>query len=343
MHNESFQDLYNNRIGISSKKLIAINFLFMFLITSISLSVLFQNDAAAIQQTAAKIIFELQPGQTSTLQWGFVSDSDEPFTLTLRAEGAGSELLSFPKLVLMEPRQFVPVNITASIPSDYQNNVKLTPVIYATQFGEAGGSTVINIEMKKDTTIKIGNPPETEPQPKTVPEKPSEIPPTGAEITQKQVPAQPAGTQIGSEESVDPEPTGTDKAAIDGGCLIATAAYGSELAPQVQILRELRDNVLLGTSSGIGFMTTFNAFYYSFSPTVADWERQNPVFKEAVKITLTPMLSTLSILNHANVHSESEVLAYGISIILLNVGMYFVAPAAVIVYAKRKLTVNSRY
>jgi hypothetical protein len=114
------------------------------------------------------------------------------------------------------------------------------------------------------------------------------------------------------------------------GCLIATAAFGSELAPQVQLLREVRDNVVFGTSSGTAFMSTFNAIYYSFSPTVADWERQSPLFKEMVKTAITPMLSTLSILNYVEIDSEQEMLGYGIGIILLNVGMYFVAPALVI-------------
>ena len=115
------------------------------------------------------------------------------------------------------------------------------------------------------------------------------------------------------------------------GCLIATAAFGSELAPQVQLLREVRDNVLFSTSSGTAFMAGFNDFYYSFSPGIADLERQNPAFKELVKITITPMLSTFSILNYVNVHSEQEMLGYGIGIILLNAGIYFVAPAIVIV------------
>jgi hypothetical protein len=115
------------------------------------------------------------------------------------------------------------------------------------------------------------------------------------------------------------------------GCLIATAAFGSEMAPQVQLLRELRDNTLLKTTSGTAFMTGFNSVYYSFSPTVADWERQNPVFKEIVKATITPLISTLSILNYLNIDSEAELITYGIGIILLNAGMYFVAPAIVIV------------
>ena len=116
----------------------------------------------------------------------------------------------------------------------------------------------------------------------------------------------------------------------EGGCLIATATFGSELAPQVQFLREIRDNAVLSTASGTSFMSTFNAFYYSFSPTVADLERQNPVFKETVKVTITPLLSSLSLLQYVDIDSESEMLGYGISIILLNVGMYFVVPALII-------------
>ncbi|WP_268541563.1 CFI-box-CTERM domain-containing protein [Candidatus Nitrosotenuis cloacae] len=115
-----------------------------------------------------------------------------------------------------------------------------------------------------------------------------------------------------------------------GGCLIATAAYGTEMSSQVQLLREVRDNVVFGTSSGATFMSGFNSFYYSFSPTVADWERQSPAFKDMVRITLTPMLSSLAILNHVGIDSESEMLGYGIGIIVLNAAMYFVLPAIII-------------
>ena len=110
-----------------------------------------------------------------------------------------------------------------------------------------------------------------------------------------------------------------------GGCLIATAAYGSELAPQVQMLREIRDNQLMNTESGKSFMATFNDIYYSFSPTIADMERESPMFKEIVKAGLTPMISTLSIMESAE--TESEVLGLGLSVIALNLGMYIAAPA----------------
>jgi len=134
-------------------------------------------------------------------------------------------------------------------------------------------------------------------------------------------------TQV-SEDSQSP-PSG-------GGCLIATATYGSELAPQVQQLRELRDNTLLQSSSGAAFMDGFNSFYYSFSPTIADWERENPVLKETVKLVITPLLTSLSILNYVDMDSEAKVLGYGIGLIFLNVGMYFAAPAIAIIHLKKK-------
>ena len=122
----------------------------------------------------------------------------------------------------------------------------------------------------------------------------------------------------------------------NGGCLIATAAFGSELAPQVQQLREIRDNTVLQTESGAAFMDAFNRFYYLFSPGVADLERQNPALKEIVKVALTPMLASLSILSYAPIDSEVEMLGYGIGIILLNMGMYVGIPAATILWLARR-------
>ena len=120
-----------------------------------------------------------------------------------------------------------------------------------------------------------------------------------------------------------------------GGCLIATATYGSELAPQVQQLRELRDNKLLQTESGTSFINSFNDFYYSFSPIIADYERENPVFREMVKIAITPMITSLSILNYVDMDSEMQVLGYGISLIILN-GMMYVGIPAIIIMRIRK-------
>ena len=140
------------------------------------------------------------------------------------------------------------------------------------------------------------------------------------------------------EDNITMEEWKEQTSSIEGGaCLIATAAYGSEMAPQVQFLREIRDGKVMTTQSGTAFMTGFNQFYYSFSPAVADYERENPVFKEAVKVTLTPLLTSLTLLNYVDVDSEQEILGYGIGIILLNIGMYFVAPAAAIIAIKNRI------
>ncbi len=138
-----------------------------------------------------------------------------------------------------------------------------------------------------------------------------------------------------STESVPGEENG-------GGCLIATATFGSELAPQVQMLREIRDNTVLNTASGTSFMMGFNQFYYSFSPAIADFERENEMFKETVKLVITPLLTSLSILNYVDIDSEEEMLGYGIGIILLNLGMYFVAPA-IIIHGIRKKTLQNYF
>ena len=137
-----------------------------------------------------------------------------------------------------------------------------------------------------------------------------------------------------TEEASTDEPT-SNGSQSGGGCLIATAAFGSEMAPQVQFLREIRDNIVLQTESGTSFMTAFNQFYYSFSPTIADYERENPVFKEAVKLAITPLLASLTLLQFADIDSESEMLGYGIGVILLNVGIYFVIPAVFIMKIRK--------
>jgi peptide/nickel transport system substrate-binding protein len=76
-------------------------------------------------------------------------------------------------------------------------------------------------------------------------------------------------------------------------CLIATAAFGSELTPQVQYLRHFRDHYILSTASGTAFMKVFNNVYYSFSPQVAEYERDQPWLQATVKVALYPLFGIL--------------------------------------------------
>lgn len=113
------------------------------------------------------------------------------------------------------------------------------------------------------------------------------------------------------------------------GCLIATAAFGSELSPQVQQLRLFRDGIALRTFAGSSFMSVFNTWYYSFSPAVADYERQNPWLQSTVRALIHPLLGILSI--STSVHDslafndELGMVAAGITASSL-IGLLYLAP-----------------
>ena len=127
-----------------------------------------------------------------------------------------------------------------------------------------------------------------------------------------------------------------------GGCLIATAAYGTEMAGQVQLLREVRDGAVMKTPAGASFVESFNAAYYAFSPAVADLERQSPAFREAVRIGIAPMLATLSLLGATEIDSGEEVVAYGLAVILMNAALYAGVPVASVLAARRGLAARAR-
>ena len=90
-------------------------------------------------------------------------------------------------------------------------------------------------------------------------------------------------------------------------------------------------------------MLQFNQAYYSFSPAVADAERENEAFRELVKITIAPAIYTLGIMAYAD--SEISVLMLGIITILLVAGIYIVVPLLAIRIAVNKVrkSSNSKY
>lgn len=139
----------------------------------------------------------------------------------------------------------------------------------------------------------------------------------GAQQQQQQAPPTNGGTQNSDNRS---------------GCLIATAAFGSELAPQVQALRDFRDGVALKTAAGSSFMTVFNSWYYSFSPQVAEYERGEPWFQSAVRASIQPLLeilelstATFDFLSPAG--GEAAILGAGIVASSL-IGLIYLAPVS---------------
>ena len=294
----------------------AILFIAFFILLLVSIV----NTVEALRQAVGEIIIDIKPGQTKTFEWLLASDNEEEvITVELSAEGAGSEFLSFDDTVEINPLEVYSTSISVIIPEDYPGGIELKPKMFATEPGTSMiGNMIIEIAMKKTVNLNIA---------------PNDDPNLREDWE--------AFTKAELEEPLSPALETTDEedkslTQGQGGCLIATATYGSELAPQVQLLREIRENIILKTQSGTTFMTGFNQFYYLFSPTIADYERQNPVFKQVVKLTITPLLASLSLLNYVDLDSEESVLGYGIGIILMNVGMYFVAPAVVIHIIKNK-------
>lgn len=114
-----------------------------------------------------------------------------------------------------------------------------------------------------------------------------------------------------------------------GGCLIATAVSGTEMSSQIQHLREIRTDIT-NTHSGNVFLQQFNQIYYTFSPTISDMERGNDTFQNLVRLIITPLISSILLLDYIDPNSEGQVLGVGIGIIILNLGMYVILPSLII-------------
>lgn len=116
-------------------------------------------------------------------------------------------------------------------------------------------------------------------------------------------------------------------------CLIATAAYGSDISDEVQFLRDFRDKQVLPTKIGKHFLESFSQFYYSFSPQAAEAIRENAAFASAARIALRPLLGALrvSVALHSQLPaSESSLLVSGlVGTFLLGLG-YLSIPAYVL-------------
>jgi hypothetical protein len=116
------------------------------------------------------------------------------------------------------------------------------------------------------------------------------------------------------------------------GCLIATAAFGSELTPQVQFLRNFRDSHILSTAAGSSFMNAFNTWYYSFSPSVADYEREQPWLQTTVRTAIYPLLGILTISEKAYSSMPGEYGAVTAGIVASSmIGAVYFWPAAFVV------------
>jgi peptide/nickel transport system substrate-binding protein len=138
---------------------------------------------------------------------------------------------------------------------------------------------------------------------------------------------------------------------VTGGCLIATATYGSELSDEVQLLRNFRDESILTTRTGSSFMIAFDAWYYSFSPIVAAFIRENPTVRTVVKLALYPLIGILriggAIFHLVPASQETSAVITGLVVSSLIGSVYLSVPlAALFTYSaearrvRRKLVVS---
>ncbi|MBS7622385.1 hypothetical protein KEJ39_01745 [Candidatus Bathyarchaeota archaeon] len=129
-------------------------------------------------------------------------------------------------------------------------------------------------------------------------------------------------------------------------CIIATATYGSELAPEVYFLRLFRDQSVQSTFAGNQFMNVFNAWYYSFSPTVAEHVKNNLALRNIVKAALYPLIGSLYLAQWAysmlSFAPELAVVAAGLVASSL-IGVVYFAPVVLLaaeIARRRRLTVH---
>ena len=112
-------------------------------------------------------------------------------------------------------------------------------------------------------------------------------------------------------------------------CLIATATYGSEIAPEVTLLRDFRDRAILRTAAGEGFMRVFNAFYYSFSPAVSSFISSHNLVRAGMKIVLYPLIGSLYVSSlvfaATSFNSEVAVTAAGVLASFM-IGLIYLGP-----------------
>lgn len=121
-------------------------------------------------------------------------------------------------------------------------------------------------------------------------------------------------------------------------CVIATAAFGSDLSPEVQLLRQFRDVTVMSTFSGRMFMTAFNVAYYSVSPNIASFVARHEWAASMVRTIAHPMISVLRlavlILSSLPVDGEVAILLYGVLVACL-IGLTYLSPLVILIVAGR--------
>jgi hypothetical protein len=264
---------------------------------------------------------------------GLFSLSVNPSSLILSPGGTATATVT----VLSSGTFNSPVTLSASFPADVAGGFSPNPVT------PTMGGTVLST-----FSIGISN---------AAPSTTTTIPITGTgggltASTSISLVIQVTVTTMQTSTAVTSSVISTTSATVTGpwvppSCVIATATFGSEVSPAVQFLRNFRDKLVLSTTAGSAFMQVFNAWYYSFSPSVAQFIASNDPIRAPIRVMLYPLLGILGI--SALVYSwlawapEFGVLMAGLVASSLIGLTYFTAPALIGMQAllrKRRISIK---
>jgi len=121
-------------------------------------------------------------------------------------------------------------------------------------------------------------------------------------------------------------------------CVIATAAFGSELQPEIQFLRGFRDEKVMPTYGGRMFMAAFNAAYYAVSPPLAEYVAKHALAGSIVRILIYPLITmlrvTATIFDFFGLDGEISILLCGLLASSL-IGMVYALLPAILVHHVR--------
>ncbi|MBS7623282.1 hypothetical protein KEJ39_06375 [Candidatus Bathyarchaeota archaeon] len=139
---------------------------------------------------------------------------------------------------------------------------------------------------------------------------------------------EPSPTTPTTSPTPKPEPTSTSASKPSYSCIIATAAYGSELAPEVAYMRHVRDDMLGSNEVGRMLVDAWNTFYYSWSPPIAECLANSETLRAVFRASLMP----LSAIVHSSALIYTEVASIDPSIASI-VAFIFAAVTSTMTYA----------
>ena len=145
------------------------------------------------------------------------------------------------------------------------------------------------------------------------------------------------GTLRMIQSSLTPTPTPTPPPRQ--GCIIASATYGSELAPEVLYMRHVRDDMIGSNEVGRMLVEGWNAFYYSWSPPIAEWVINSKPLQIAFRILLLPLVAIV----HCTAYVYAILMPIGLASASV-VGFLFAGTLSTIVYIMTPvLTLRTAY